>query len=206
VIRAYRIPHSTNCERVALALGLKGLDAEWVEVPRDDRTPVRAVSGQDLVPVLVEDGAVIADSTAILVHLDRAHPDPPLYPADAARRAEVEVFVEWFNGVWKVAPNAIEAELGRPEPDSGRIAELGARMTAALDLFEALLDGRDHLMGARPSAADLCAFPFLKQGLLGLEPDDDEVFHRVLVDHQPIGDRHPRLSAWIRRVDRLPRA
>ena len=50
-MRILRIPFSTNVERVALALGHKGLEAQWVEVDPDDRTPVRELSGQDLVPV-----------------------------------------------------------------------------------------------------------------------------------------------------------
>jgi glutathione S-transferase len=38
-------------------------------------------------------------------------------------------------------------------------------------------------------------------------PDgDDDLFHRVLRDYQPLGDSHPRLEAWIRRVDARPRA
>ena len=32
MIRVWRIPFSTNVERVALALGHKGLDVEWIEV------------------------------------------------------------------------------------------------------------------------------------------------------------------------------
>jgi glutathione S-transferase len=85
MIRVWRIPFSTNVERVALALGHKGLAAEWVDVPRDDRAAVVAVSGQPLVPVLEEDGHVVADSTAILEYLEERYPDPPLYRA--TRRA-----------------------------------------------------------------------------------------------------------------------
>ena len=32
-------------------------------------------------------------------------------PSDEARYAEMMVFIDWFNRVWKVAPNRIEAEL-----------------------------------------------------------------------------------------------
>src|SRR5919206_116610 len=49
-------------------------------------------------------------------------PAPPLWPADPARRAEVDVFVEWFNRVWKVPPNAMEAELRSPRPDHAKLA------------------------------------------------------------------------------------
>jgi len=77
-------------------------------------------------------------------------------------------------------------------------------MAAALDRFEAMLTGRDHLMGDDFSAADICAFPFLKYALIR-EPEDDELFHRILEEHQPLGDGHPRLAEWIRRVDQRPR-
>ena len=38
MIRVWRVPHSTNVERVAIALAHKGLAAEWIYVPHDDRT------------------------------------------------------------------------------------------------------------------------------------------------------------------------
>ena len=46
----YRIPFSTNVERVALAAGHKGVEIEWIDVDAADRSPVEAVSGQPLVP------------------------------------------------------------------------------------------------------------------------------------------------------------
>ena len=39
-MRVYRIPFSTNVERVALAAGHKGLPIEWIDVDPDDRSPV----------------------------------------------------------------------------------------------------------------------------------------------------------------------
>jgi glutathione S-transferase len=204
VLRVYRIPFSTNVERVALALGHKGLEVEWVEVEPADRTPVRDVSGQDLVPVLVDDGNVVSDSTRILEYLEERHPDPPLYPADPARRAEVRLFVDWFNRVWKVAPNALEAALARPEPDRGRVDELAAELAGSRDLFEALLTGRDYLLGEF-SAADCAAFPFLKYGLI-FDPADTELFHRILAEHLRLDGGYPRLRAWIERVNERPRA
>src|SRR5207248_6883367 len=54
VLRVYRIPFSTNVERVALAAGHKGLELEWLDVEEADRSPVEQVSGQPLVPVLID--------------------------------------------------------------------------------------------------------------------------------------------------------
>jgi maleylpyruvate isomerase len=204
VMRLYRAPFSTNVERVALALAHKGVEVESVEISYDDRSPVIEVSGQPLVPVLVDGDLVIPDSVRILRHLEERYPDPPLFPRDTARRAELDVFLEWFNEVWKLPPNAIEAELGKPQPDHDHIAAHGARMRAWLDVFEGLLDGRDHLFGDF-SAADCSAFPFLKFGKLR-DPADDELFHGILEDHLRLDGGHPRLSAWIDRVNERPRA
>jgi maleylpyruvate isomerase len=202
-LRLYAIPYSTNVERVALALGHKGVAAEVVMCHPSDRSAIREASGQDLVPVLDDGGFVVADSTRIIEHVERRFPDPPLYPADAARRAEVEVFIDWFNRVWKVPPNAIEAELGRPEPDHVRVAALEHELRSTLDVFEALLDGRDYLMSDAFSAADCAAFPFLKYGLW-IQADDEERFHRILAQNLALEGGHPRVEDWVRRTAEHP--
>ena len=201
----FRAPFSTNVERVALALAHKGLEVESVVISYEDRSPVVEVSGQGLVPVLVDDDVVVPDSVAILRYLEERWPDPPLFPREAARRAELDVFLDWFNRVWKVAPNAIEAELEREERDDELVKEHAARMHDSLDVFEQLLDGRDHLFGDDFSAADCAAFPFLKYAKLR-DPADDELFHRILEDNLQLDGGFPRLSAWIDRVNERPRA
>jgi glutathione S-transferase len=206
VIRVWLIPFSTNVERVSLALAHKGVSAEGVLVDPEDRSEVVRVSGQDLVPVADFDGEIVVDSPAILRRLEELHPDPPLWPSDSARRAELDVFVDWFNRVWKVAPNAIAEMIEGGAPDQFAIDAHTAELTAALGAFEALLDGRRYLFGDALSAADCIAFPFLKYAAMRGPDDDDDVFHRVLEDHQPLGDAHPNLRAWIERVDAHPRA
>ena len=204
VLRVYRIPFSTNVERVSLALAHKGLEVEWEDVDPPDRSPVERVSGQPLVPVLVDDGRVIFDSTAILRHLEDLQPEPPLFPRDEARRAELDAFLDWFDRIWKRPPNEIEAERGKREPDQARIDELGRELTGSLDVFERMLAGREYLFGEL-SAADCAAFPFLKYGLIFDEADTEE-FHLILREHLALDGRYPRLDAWIRRVDAHPRA
>jgi glutathione S-transferase len=192
VLTLYRAPWSTNVERVTMALAHKDLEFDSVEISYEDRSPVVEVSGQELVPVLVDGDDVVVDSMAIVAHLERRQPDPPLYPADPARRAEMELFIDWFNRVWKHEPNAIADGLGN-------VPELAAEMDRRLDHFESLLCGRDFLFGEF-SAADCCAYPFLKYAA-GRDPADDELFHRVLEEYQSLKGR-PRLSAWIERVAR----
>jgi glutathione S-transferase len=205
VLRVYRIPLSTNVERVALAAGHKGLELEWIDVDPADRSPVDHVSGQTLVPVLVDGDEVVADSPRIIERLESRFPEPPLYPIDEARRAEVSIFIDWFNRVWKWPPNLIAAELEKDEPDEAKVRTLSEEMRVALDRFEALLSGRDYLFGEF-GAADCIAFPFLKYAAFGLPAGDDELFHRILVEHQPLGGGYPRLTAWVARVDTHPRS
>jgi glutathione S-transferase len=196
LIRVYRIPFSTNVERVALAAGHKGVSIEWIDVDADDRSAVEAASGQPLVPVLVAGDEVVVDSPVILDWLEDRFPEPSLLPRDAAGRAEVRIFVDWFNRVWKRAPNAIA--------DDGPTEALAAEMRTSVELFEGLLEDRDYLFGEF-GLADVVAFPFLKYAVLGTKPDDDDPFHRVLDEYQPLRVDSP-VHGWVRRVDAHPRS
>jgi glutathione S-transferase len=202
MLTIHRVPHSTNVERVALAAALKGLRVAWVDHDPADRTAVRAVSGQDLVPVAELDGGeVIADSMRIIDRLEALAPDPPLYPREPAAAARVRIFVDWFNRVWKVAPNRIEAG-GAPE----QLAAWGAELAGSRARFEDLLSGGSHLMGDELTAADLCAFPFLKWAAVEAAPADAPRFEHILVEHLALGRDFPRTRAWIERMDGLARA
>ena len=196
-MRLWQFPYSTNVERVQLALAHKGLHAEPVVVDPADRAPVHAVSGQPLVPVLEAAGRILTESMDIVAWLEAEVPDPPLYPADPARRAEMQVFIDWFDGVWKGPPNRIADRAALP----GDVVAL----RGSLDRFEMMLQGRDHLMDEEFSAADVAAFPFLKYGWIH-DPADDEPFHLVLAEHLALEPRHERLRDWIERVDARPRS
>jgi glutathione S-transferase len=203
-VRLYRAEWSTNCERVGLALAHKGVAAQSVMIEYTNRAPVEAISGQGLVPVIEDAGEVISDSVAIIRHLERRTPDPSLFPAEPARRAELDLFIEWFERVYKDAPNAIEAELAGESPDPARVEELGGEMRRRLDLFERLLEGREYLFGEF-GAADCVAYPFLKYAARR-DPADDEAFHVILDEHQPLGEDRPNLRGWIERMGERPRA
>jgi glutathione S-transferase len=195
-LRVHRVPFSTNVERVALAAAHKGVAVEWVDHEEADRSAIQALSGQDLVPVAELDGRVIVDSPVILRELERRVPDPPLWPAEPARRAEADIFVDWFNRVWKVAPNRMADQAGEED---------AAELRGSLDRFEALLDSRDFLLGDAFGIADVIAFPFLKYAA-SIAPDDDDAFHHVLAEHLALGGGYARLRGWIARCDALPRA
>jgi maleylpyruvate isomerase len=195
-MRLHGIPHSTNVHRVLLALGLKELEVEVVQHAAGDRAALRALSGQDLVPVLETDtGEVLTESMDIVAWIDRTWPDPhPLYPTDERERREIQAFIDFFNFVWKVPPNAIDAAA----PDDPRVDGWRAQLLGWQHGFDALLTDRPYLFGDRLSAADLCAYPFLRFTTT-TNPDDDDLFHGILIHHLGQTEHH-HLASWIDRM------
>ncbi len=92
----HQFRHSAFCEKVRLILAFKGLDATLVEVrPGLGQLELFRMSGQRQVPVLVDGGDVIADSTAIALHLEEKHPLPALLPPDPVVRARILLLEDW---------------------------------------------------------------------------------------------------------------
>lgn len=79
-VRLYRCKTPTDrlcpCGRVARALRAEGLEVTEVRVPwrKADRDDVRALSGQDRVPLVVLDGEAICDSHRIIECLQTRPP------------------------------------------------------------------------------------------------------------------------------------
>ena len=71
----YTTPYCPFCDRVKDELDRRAIDYEEVAVPpmRSQRDDVFRLTGQRHVPVLVDDGAAIHDSTRILAHLARKY-------------------------------------------------------------------------------------------------------------------------------------
>lgn len=205
-MKLWQFAFSTNVERVQLALAHKGLEAEAVVIDPADRSRVMDLTGQPLVPVLEDEGTVVADSRRILAHLEQRHPEAPLYPRDPARREEVLVFLDWFDLVWKRPPNlladALQAGRSLTDPE---LAGWSAELRGSLDRFENLLQGRDFLLSDDVGVADFAVYPFLRYGVR-LDDGDSDPFHHVLVDHLGPELRQPRLRDWIARIDDMPRA
>jgi glutathione S-transferase len=99
-MRLFQIPFSHNCVKVRRVLDLKGLDYTAVNINPAWRGDVKRVSGQELVPVLVDGGLAVSGSTPILLDIERRHPEPPLLPADARDRAECVVLMEWADATF----------------------------------------------------------------------------------------------------------
>ena len=148
-------------------------------------------------------GELLTDSMPIVAWIDARWPEgPALYPADTGARREVQAFIDFFNLVWKVPPNALNDGRGDARDRAGWAAQLRGWQHG----FDALLTGRPYLFGDAPGAADVCAYPFLRF-TTSSDPEDDDLFHGVLIEHlgRDAG-RHRRLAAWIERMAEIPEA
>jgi glutathione S-transferase len=76
---------SPFCWRARFALAHMGLEANYIPVRFTDKQTI-AFSGQQRVPVLVNDGTTIADSWKIACHLEQKYPNRPrLFGGNEAR-------------------------------------------------------------------------------------------------------------------------
>lgn len=93
-MKLYGFWRSLATFRVRTALALKGISVEQVSVDllhgAQHASDYLAVNPQAVVPSLVLDaGAPLVQSLAILEYLEETHPEPPLLPRDARARARV---------------------------------------------------------------------------------------------------------------------
>lgn len=96
MMELHQFKHSAFCEKVRLVLAAKGLEVKTVEVvPGLGQLALFRLSGQRQVPVLVDGSEVIADSTEIVLHLERRHPLPALLPSDPKERARALLLEDW---------------------------------------------------------------------------------------------------------------
>lgn len=97
MIELYHYGFSVCSEKVRLVLAEKGLDYASREVDlmageQHDPEYVR-LNPKHVVPTLVHEGRVLIESSLILRYLDEAFPEPPLRPADAFGRYEVDAWL-----------------------------------------------------------------------------------------------------------------
>lgn len=170
-MRLHNYFRSSAAYRVRIALALKGLDYEYVAVHigkgRQFEPAFAAISPQNLVPVLEEDGHTLYQSLAILEYLDEVHPEPPLLPATPYERNRVRSLAQLI--ACEIHPvnnlrvlHYLTGVLG--VTDEQRLAWYRHWVTVGFTALEARLasdpgTGERFCHGDLPGLADACLVP-----------------------------------------------
>ena len=166
MLELYHLPLSPFCRKVRIALKEKGLRfALKTERVWERREAFLAMNPAGTVPVLVEaDGAVLADSRAIVEYLEEIRPRPGFLGETSALRAETRRLVAWFDEkMYAEATRNILGEKvqkryrGRTGPDSGTVRAGLANIRVHLDYIAWLVERRVWLAGDSFGLADMAA-------------------------------------------------
>jgi glutathione S-transferase len=202
----YTEPFSHYCVAVDRMLAFKGIAYDPIGVTYHDKRALIEATGQDYVPTLMWDGRPVFWYD-IPDFLEKVKPNPTLYPWGQKGLAVVlehwghQVLEEhvWRYVVTKVPPK-LSSDLERwvfEEMQTRargpwhvlemRRAEFREDMEKHLAMVDAILDGRDWILG-EPSLADF--------GIYG-------AMYPLLFVGERVPDKFPRLAAWADRVARL---
>ncbi|MBO9447556.1 glutathione S-transferase [Ruegeria sp. R14_0] len=187
-VRIHHFPLSGHAHRALVFAKLAGIahEAVFVDLAAGaHKSPeFLAMNPDGQVPVLEDGKVVVSDSNAILVYLARSYA-PDWIPTDAVDEAAMQRWLTLAAG--EIAFGSCAARLitvfGAPlNPDFA-----AATAAKALQKLERGLNGRDWLVGDRPTIADVAAYSYTAhapEGNVSLDP-------------------YPNVRAWIARFEAL---
>jgi glutathione S-transferase len=167
MLKLYTHPFSIVPWRVRIVLHEKGLDYESVETNLYTMEPTSAflrLNPFAQIPVLDDDGFVVAESIAILEYLEEKYPVPILMPDDLQLRATARKLMCWSNDYWPhawkmwMAPR-LPKDMADPWTDAS-VSEGRRRIAMHLDVLEEQLANQEWLL-ADFTLADVCYAPFV---------------------------------------------
>ena len=98
MISLYQFEFSHFCEKARWALDYKGLSHVRRNLLPGLHTRVaRKLAPSSGLPILVDDGTVVQDSTSIITYLDHKYPDRPLTPCDVQEAQEALAWEEYLD-------------------------------------------------------------------------------------------------------------
>jgi len=164
MIQLYTAP-TPNGRKVSIALEELGLDYDVVRVELDEEEQKQdwflALNPNHKIPVLEDDGRVVWESGAILLHLAEKYGG--LLPKDAAGRMAAIQYAFFQTG--GVGPNLGRLGAALRKPEAERNAEMVEIFTAEIErlvgvLDRILSDDREYLAGEY-SIGDIMHYPWL---------------------------------------------
>jgi glutathione S-transferase len=178
IIGSYVSPY---VRKVLACLALKGLDYEIDPItPFYGNDEFERLSPLRRIPVLIEDGLVLSDSSVICAWLDEAYPQRPLLPSspgDRARARWLEEYADTRLGdvfIWGLFyPKFVHPIVWGEPGDQVRIAKtLAEDLPRELDYLEGELPAEGWLFEAGIGLADITIATFFRNGAhIGIEPD-----------------------------------
>lgn len=173
-IRIHSFPLSGHAHRVRLFASLAGVAHEVIDVDlpggAHKQAPFLALNPAGQVPVIEDGDDVISDSNAILVYLARKYA-PSFIPADPKGEAEVQKFLTLAAGELAFGPAAARIINVFNAPLDADFSK--ATAAKVLGKMEAHMEGRDFLVGDKPTIADVAIYTYTThapEGDISLEP------------------------------------
>ncbi|MBX5157219.1 glutathione S-transferase family protein [Rhizobium sp. NZLR1b] len=189
-MKLYYHPLSGHSHRVHLFLSLLGVPYELVELDLaagDHKAPeFLKLNPFGQVPVLDDNGTVIADSSAILVYLARKYGRNDWLPEEALAAARTQKWLSVASG--EIAYGVCAARLVTVFGADFRTEEVITRAHRILALIDAELADRNFLLGNNPVIADVALYSYIANA-----PEGN-------VDLSA----YPNVRAWLARIEALP--
>ncbi|PLC53229.1 glutathione S-transferase [Pollutimonas nitritireducens] len=189
-MKLFHHPLSGHSHRVRLFLSLLGLSHELIEVDlrsgAHKKPDFLALNPFGQVPVLDDGGVVIADSNAILIYLAKKAGRNDWLPDDPQGAAAVQRWLSVAAG--ELAYGVASARLVTVFGAKYNPEEVIARAHALLDKLEHHLAGRDWLVGAHPTIADVAIYSYVARAPEG---------------NVALGG-YPAVNSFLRRIEALP--
>ncbi len=197
----YWMSGSPNAWRAMLALEYKGVPyrSHRLDGSKGEHrtTEFLALNPRGKVPVLKNGAFVMSESIAIMAYLERAHPDKPLFGADAEESGRIwQRVLEIVHDVLTPIDDGIVRPIFAGAMPS---TEAATTVRDALRWMNGILEGSPYLAGAALSAADVTVVPNVQ--LLARVGRRDVARPLQLDD---LGAAYPRVASWITRMERLP--
>lgn len=189
-IKLYRHPLSGHAHRVELMLSLLGLPIERVDVDLmkgAHKTPeFLALNRFGQVPVIDDNGTVLADSNAILTYLAVKYANGQWLPSDAVAQAKVQRWLSVAAG--QISAGPATARLITVFGTKHDAEDTIKRSHALLEVMEDELGASRFLAGDNPTIADVAAYTYVAHA-----PEGN-------VDLTP----YAKVRAWLSSIEALP--
>jgi glutathione S-transferase len=184
-------PLSSYCHKLLIALDVLGIETEKRLLNLGDpaeRAAYLALCPTGKMPLLVDQGRPIPETSIIIEYLQRHHAAPgrTLIPSDPDAALDVRLWDRMFDLYVMTPMQALTADLLRPEGDRDAIGVAQARekLLTAYAFIDRHLEGRTWVSGSEFSMADCAAAPAL--------------FYAVT--YVPLPPQHVHLAAYFERL------